>query len=95
MTLGRLGRCFEAGGRPDLAETYQRDALLVSGKLEQTDGVKRERGTELTALADALVAQGKYAEARKAYEDSLAVKREVEGASCSARSARWRWRGAI
>lgn len=77
VTLGRLGRCFSAGGRPDLAEQCQRDAIAVCDKLEQSDSVKRERGTELTDLADALVEQGKYAEARKAYQDGLKVDEEL------------------
>ena len=77
--MGRLGRCFNAGGRSDLAEQCQRDAIAVCDKLEQSNSVKRERGTELTDLADALAEQGKYAEARRAYEDSLAVKREIGG----------------
>lgn len=79
VTLGHLGRCFSAGGRPDLAEQCQRDAIAVCDKLKQSRSVKRERGTELTDLANALAEQGKYVEARKAYEDSLAVKREIGG----------------
>ena len=77
VTLGRLGRCFHAGGRPDWAENCQRNAIAVCDKLKPGDGVKRERGSELTDLADALAAQGKYAEARQAYQDGLKVSEEL------------------
>src|SRR5262249_30939372 len=76
-TLARLGRCFRAGGRPDLAERHARDAIAVLGQLEQTDDVKRERGACLTDLADALRYQGRYAEARQTYEGGLKVDEEL------------------
>lgn len=77
VTLTRLGRCFEAGGRPDLAARHQRDAIDVLDQLEQPDGVKRHRGVCLTDLADALRQQGQYAEARTAYEKGLEVDKEL------------------
>ena len=52
-----------------------REAIAVCDKLEPTDGVKRHRGAMLTDLADALAEQGKFAEARQAYEDALKVVR--------------------
>jgi tetratricopeptide (TPR) repeat protein len=76
-TLARLGRCFRAGGRPDLAAQQARDAIAVLERLEQTDGVKRQRGVCLTDLADALADQGQYGEARKAYEEGLDVDKEL------------------
>jgi len=79
VTLSRLGRCFRAGGRPDLAAQSATDAIAVCGELEQTDTVKRHRGAMLTDKADTLRDQGKYAEARQAYEDSLAVKQGIGG----------------
>ncbi|MCL4205223.1 MAG: tetratricopeptide repeat protein [Pirellulaceae bacterium] len=79
VTLGRLGRCFRFGGRPDLAAEHARQAIAVLDKLEQTDDVKRHRGVCLTDLADALAEAGEFAEARKAYEASLAVKKEIGG----------------
>jgi len=75
VTLARLGRCFRAGGRPDLAAQHARDAIADLEQLQQTDQVKRHRGVCLTDLADALVDQGQYADARKAHEDGLAVVR--------------------
>jgi tetratricopeptide (TPR) repeat protein len=76
-TLGRLGRCFRAGGRPDLAAQATADAIAVCDQLEPSDSVKRHRGVMLTDKADALAEQGKYAEARKAYEDGLKVAEEL------------------
>ena len=73
VTLGRLGRCFRAGGRPDLAAQSAREAVTVCDKLEPSDGVKRQRGLLLTDLADALAEQGKFAEARQAYQETLKV----------------------
>ena len=45
-TLVRLGRCYGAGGRPDLAEVQYRDAITVNEALEQSDEVKRQRGVD-------------------------------------------------
>jgi tetratricopeptide (TPR) repeat protein len=71
MTLGRLGRCFRAGGRSDLAAECVSEAIAVCDKLEPSHSVERHRRVMLTDLADALRSQGKFAEARKAYEDVL------------------------
>lgn len=72
-TLGYLGECATAGGRPDLAAQHARDAITVLEQLAQTDGVKRERGACLFNLGVALVEQGEYADARTAYEEALRV----------------------
>ena len=77
VTLGRLGRCFRVGGRPDLAAACHREGIEVIGKLEQSDGVKRLTGTLHTELADVLSDSGHYAEARSAYEASLTIKKEL------------------
>jgi tetratricopeptide (TPR) repeat protein len=77
MTLGHLGRCFCAGGRPDLAAQSAREAVSVCDKLEPSDGVKRHRGVMLTDLADALAGQGKFAEAWEAYQEALKVAEEL------------------
>ena len=58
-TIGRrlwavLGRCFRAGGRPDLAAARHREGIAVTEKLEQSDEVKRLKGTLHTDLADVL-----------------------------------------
>ncbi len=72
-----LGRCFSAGGRPDLAAKTATDAIAVCGQLDQSDEVKRKRGVCLTGLADAFAEQGKFAEARQAYQDGLKVAEEL------------------
>jgi tetratricopeptide (TPR) repeat protein len=68
VTLAMLGRCFEADGQPNLAAEYQRQALAVLEALEPSEYVQRLRGACLTDRADALVAMGRYPEARRAYE---------------------------
>ncbi|HYN19577.1 MAG TPA: tetratricopeptide repeat protein [Thermoanaerobaculia bacterium] len=77
LTLGCLGRCYNASGRPDLAEREYRNALAVLGKLPPSDGVKRQRGNSLTDLADVLRDQGRYAQAREAYQKGLEVDKEL------------------
>jgi tetratricopeptide (TPR) repeat protein len=78
VTLGYLGRCFlRAGGQPQQAETRYREALEVLDHLDPSDGVKLERGILQTDLADVLRQQGRYAEAREAYEAGLELSREV------------------
>ncbi len=72
-TLVDLGRCFRASGRPDLAIQTANEAIAVCDQLEEDDEVKRKRSVCLTDLADALAEQGRYAEARQAYEDGLKV----------------------
>ena len=77
VTLGRLGRCYHAGWRPDLAEAQQRRGIEVTEVLEQTDGVKALRGSIHADLADALTGQGRYADAKNQYGESLRLKRDV------------------
>ena len=76
-TLIRLGRCYRASGRPDLAETQYRDAITVNEALEQNDAVKKQRGAIHTDLADVLTAQGRFAEAREQYREGLKIVQEV------------------
>jgi len=77
VTLGRVGRCYEAGGRPDLAEATYKQSIAVTEQLEQNDGVKRHGGFLRTDLADVLTAQGRYAEARTQYELGLETAKEL------------------
>jgi len=76
-TLGRLGRCYQAGGRPDLAESMHRQGIAVAEQLEPSDWVKRHRGTLHTYLADALRLQGKFAKARAEYNLGLEIDKEL------------------
>jgi tetratricopeptide (TPR) repeat protein len=78
LTLGRLGRCYIAKGRPDLAEREYKNALAVLGRLSPSDAVKRQRGNQLTDLADVLSNQGRYAQARERYEEGLEIFKELE-----------------
>jgi SagB-type dehydrogenase family enzyme len=78
VALGRLGRCFYIGGRPDLAAQHVRDAIAVLGRLAPSDGVKGLRGTLRSELGDALRASGQYGDARKAYEAALKIAEELK-----------------
>ncbi|WP_445371605.1 tetratricopeptide repeat protein [Methylomonas sp. HW2-6] len=78
QNLGQIGRCFNAGGRPNLAADFQQQALAVLAELESSDHVKRQTGACLTDLADALRDLGHYAEARQAYLDGLAIDQELQ-----------------
>lgn len=79
LTLGRLGRCFRAEGRPDLAIRTHHEEIAVLDKLDQVEPGKRgrERSIAFTDLADALADAGQYAEARSAYERGLAIAEEL------------------
>ncbi len=73
LTLGRLGRCHAAGGRPELAEERYLEAFACLNRLAHSEGIERERGYLLTDLADALKAQGRYREAREKYGEGLRI----------------------
>ncbi|MSO82941.1 MAG: SagB/ThcOx family dehydrogenase [Acidobacteria bacterium] len=77
VMLGRLGRCFQMGGRPDVAAQHVRAAIEVVGRLAPSDGVKGLRGTLRSELGDAHRASGQYDEARKAYEAALKIAEEL------------------
>ena len=78
VILGRLGRCFHMGGRPDLAVRRVREAIDVIGRLAPSDGVKGLRGTLRSELGDALRAGGQYGDAKKAYEAALKIAEELK-----------------
>ncbi|WGS85637.1 CHAT domain-containing protein [Methylomonas sp. UP202] len=78
QTLDRLGRCFRAGGQPDLAADYQQQALSVLAELPPSDSVQQQTGFCLTDLADALTDLGLYAEARQAYLEGLKIAEELQ-----------------
>jgi SagB-type dehydrogenase family enzyme len=77
VILGRLGRCFHLGGRPDLAVQHVREAIDVIGRLAPSDGVKGLRGTLRSELGDALRAGGQFGDAKKAYEAALKIAEEL------------------
>ncbi|AGP41195.1 CHAT domain-containing protein [Sorangium cellulosum] len=81
LVLSWLGRCLTAGRKPAGAEARHRDALhaieaLIERDCERKDDV-RLRAVVLTELGDALLQQGKYGEARSAYEASLEVSKAL------------------
>ena len=78
VILGRLGRCFHIGGRPDLAVQHVREAMEVTGRLAPSTGVKSLRGTLRSELGDALRASGQTDDARKAYEAALKIAEELK-----------------
>src|SRR6266567_1907236 len=76
-TLHRLARCLKGGGQPAAAEGRLREALSVIdaliGQQPDNQGRLRQRGVLLTDLGDVLSDQGKFSQAREAYEDALKV----------------------
>ncbi len=88
LTLGWLGRSLSAQGRPYKAEAKYRRALAVleqllggralpTTRLTTADAADaflwRQTGTAHTDLADVLMLQGRYPEARAQYEASLKI----------------------
>ena len=80
VLLGQLGRCLAIGGRPDLALGLVAAALESLGTVAPSATASGLRGTLLSELASSLHAVGRHAEAREAYEASLEVAEEPEGA---------------
>jgi tetratricopeptide (TPR) repeat protein len=82
LTLQSLARCLRAGGQPQMAEPQLRRALAVIDGLiaAQPDNPThiRQRGALLTDLGDVLTNQGRYAEARAAYEDAEQIAKEQD-----------------
>ena len=73
QTLGRLGRSLRAQAQTDAAEAVCRQALAALAALEQMDIVQQLTGSAHIDLADVLLDQGRYAEARTEYEVSLEI----------------------
>ncbi len=76
LTLSGLGRCYGAGGRPDLAEAQYRRGIVVTEALDQTDWAQRRAGLQQD-LGDVLTDQGRYGEARACYGKALDIKRAI------------------
>ena len=74
-----LGRSLGDQGKPLLAAKTYRETLAVPAQLDQSPDVKQKTGTAHTDLADVLRDAGQYGEARKEYEASLAIKKEIGG----------------
>ncbi|WP_437657146.1 CHAT domain-containing protein [Sorangium sp. So ce1182] len=84
LVLTWLGRCFRAGGRQATAEAKHQEALHVLETLiernREQEAYVRHRGVVLTEVGGVLSEQGKYGEARSAYEDSLEIKKSLNDA---------------
>lgn len=78
VILGRLGRCFHMGGRPDLAAERFRQAIAAATALEIDDDVKGLCGTLHSDLGDALRVLARPEEARQAYESALRIAEALE-----------------
>ncbi|MCI5150514.1 MAG: tetratricopeptide repeat protein, partial [Candidatus Electrothrix sp. MAN1_4] len=78
LTLGRLGRCSQAQGQPTQAEDLYQQALAEIIQLKQSEQVRRQTGAFQTDLADVLADQGKYSQAKAAYQASLDIKAEID-----------------
>lgn len=78
MTLTRMGRCLAAQGQATQAAVRYRTGIAETVQLEQSDGMKRQRGVMQTDLGDVLTAMGDYAKARDSYEASLAIFQELD-----------------
>ncbi|WP_437504649.1 CHAT domain-containing protein [Sorangium sp. So ce1099] len=84
LVLTKLGRCLEAGRQPAMAEARLREALHVIEALLERDREEkmyvRQHGSLFAELGDVLLQQGKYTEARGAYEASLEIDRALNEA---------------
>jgi tetratricopeptide (TPR) repeat protein len=81
MALYWLARCLSADGQPVAAERRLHDALaIIDALLEQypdEQSYMRQHGVILAELGDILRAQGRFAEAQKAYEERLKVNEQL------------------
>lgn len=77
-TLGRIGRCHGSRGHSGRAAATLRKAIEVTEQLRASDGVKQLLSALRSDLADALTAQGEYAEARAQYELGVEISRELK-----------------
>ena len=77
FTLGRLGQCFRQQGQAAQAVKCHRQGLAVAKQLEPSKDVKGQMGLLHASLADALINMGDYDGARKNYEKSLVINKEL------------------
>ena len=80
-TLHLLGRCLGTSGHLATAERSLRKALTVIEALlsqqPENQNYLHERSVALTDLADVLTDQGKYSQAREAYEEALEMAKQL------------------
>lgn len=76
-TLGDVGRCLRAQGKPSAAAEMHKQALVAWAKLQQTDNVRQMQAADHTDLADVLGDLAQYEEAQKHYEAALQIARAI------------------
>ena len=76
-TLAMLGRCFSFQGRGAEAAAIYRQAIAEAEQLPASDSVKRQMGSLQADLGDVLRNMGDYDRARIAYQQSLAIAKEL------------------
>lgn len=74
VILSRLGRCFLVGGRPELGIAPLREAVGFAGQLGSDSALT---GGLHVDLGDALFQVGRYGDARKSYQSSLEIARDL------------------
>jgi tetratricopeptide (TPR) repeat protein len=77
LILGMIGECCKAQVQLVHAEQNYRQQLIELFQLEQSEGVRREIGSAQTDLADVLRDQGRYTEAKAAYQAGMEIKKEL------------------
>nr|WP_282571456.1 tetratricopeptide repeat protein [Methylonatrum kenyense] len=77
LLLGRLGQCFQMGGRPELAAGLLQEALAIAKGVEPSDAATGLRATLQSKLGDAQQAIGQYADARMNHEAALKAAEEL------------------
>jgi tetratricopeptide (TPR) repeat protein len=82
LTLLHFGRCLSYQGQLSAAADCLREALSLSGQLDQSDPIKsdpikKQRNSIYSELGDVLAGLGEYASAQQAYEESLKIIQET------------------
>ncbi|HIE00060.1 MAG TPA: tetratricopeptide repeat protein [Thiotrichaceae bacterium] len=77
LTLGRLGRCFSAYGQTEQAIAYYQQSFETAQQLEQDKDVQRQTMVLYADLADEQMSKGHYVDAQTAYEQHLAIKKQI------------------
>jgi tetratricopeptide (TPR) repeat protein len=76
-TLGLYGRCLRYLGKLSAAAQNLGEALELSEQLEPDETVRQYRGVSYVELGEVLTALGNYDQAQQAYENSLAIQKEI------------------
>ena len=78
IILQNIGLCLRAQGRPSQAADCYRRAIALTDELEQTRQVKLNMAGFHFFLANIYLDEGRYYDAKKEYEVSLAVANDLE-----------------